>query len=558
MVDRNGSCRSCGAGCRTVLDLGEQPVLNRYPAGADDELVTYRLTLAVCEACGLAQQGSPPAAADVLRSGTGTYREPTQHLERVAAAVRELVALPSPSAVVGLSEHDVPLVVALRGTDTDRPTLRIDLVAGDLHPPTALLQERVTPDAAPRLLEGGRPAGVLVARSLLEHAHDLPRLLETLAALVVDGGHLVVEVPDGARLLDTADPSLLWEEHVFYFTASSLRATLARHGFEPLTTIAIDEVGELICIARRAAASEAVGAPPAAEIAAAHALADRVADLGARWRALLAAHRAAGRRIALFGAGHTGAMFVNALGLGDAFDAVIDDSPAKQGRLLPGAGLPIVPSSELATIEMCVLAVSGELEGAIVAAHSDLSARGGVFASIAPSSPRYGLADPVRIEPLPIVVVEDDDMRQVGELARRTTRGRARICAHGDPGDALHEMLIVLDRSTYIRPHRHHGRPESFHVVSGEADIVLFDDDGEISGVMEMGPFGSGRAFYYRMNEPRFHMVLVRSEQFVVHETTTGPFDPSGTEQAPWAPSEDDLDARRDYLAAVRARVGSR
>ena len=47
----------------------------------------------------------------------------------------------------------------------------------------------------------------------------------------------------------------------------------------------------------------------------------------------------------------------------------------------------------------------------------------------------------------------------------QSSRGRSRICAHRDSSDSLHEMLIVLSRASYIRPHKHFGKSESFHIV---------------------------------------------------------------------------------------------
>ncbi len=161
------------------------------------------------------------------------------------------------------------------------------------------------------------------------------------------------------------------------------------------------------------------------------------------------------------------------------------------------------------------------------------------------------------------VFVADEDVVSLGpaviaDLKRRaasTPRRRCRVCAHPDPADPLHEMLIVLDGSTYVRPHKHLGKSESFHVVEGAADIVTFDDDGEISEVIELGDYASGRRFYYRLNVPRYHTVLVRSEALVVHETTNGPFVAEDVVNAPWAPGDDELEGRAAYLRELDARV---
>lgn len=115
---------------------------------------------------------------------------------------------------------------------------------------------------------------------------------------------------------------------------------------------------------------------------------------------------------------------------------------------------------------------------------------------------------------------------------------RARLCLHKSPDDLLHEMLIVFHRDTLIRPHRHAGKTESYHMVFGELDIVLFGDDGRPIRLIPMGTLASGKAHVYRLNAPIWHSVIVRSEYAAIHEVTNGPFKVEENEFAPWAPEE--------------------
>lgn len=137
-----------------------------------------------------------------------------------------------------------------------------------------------------------------------------------------------------------------------------------------------------------------------------------------------------------------------------------------------------------------------------------------------------------------VVRVTAADVALVKAKGTTNARRRARLCAHPGPDDPLHEMLIVLDRGTYVRPHRHAGKSESFHVIEGELDVVLFADDGTVRDVVRMGPYGSGRAFFYRLMEPCYHTVLVNTPFALFHETTNGPFRRDDTAFAPWSPAE--------------------
>lgn len=137
--------------------------------------------------------------------------------------------------------------------------------------------------------------------------------------------------------------------------------------------------------------------------------------------------------------------------------------------------------------------------------------------------------------------------------ALKNKRGRARICAHKQPTAALHEMLIAMRRDTYIRPHRHRNKVESFHLVDGAADVVMLSDDGAVEDVIELSLAGS---VFYRLETPRYHTVLISSPVFVVHEVTNGPFDPAETDFAGFAPEEDDA-ATRAYIDGLRQEASA-
>lgn len=123
----------------------------------------------------------------------------------------------------------------------------------------------------------------------------------------------------------------------------------------------------------------------------------------------------------------------------------------------------------------------------------------------------------------------------IKEKALNNKRGRARICFHKDIENSLHEMLIAMRYDSYVCPHRHLHKVESFHLVEGRADVVIFNESGEVIDVVKLGPEHN---FYYRLDAPYYHTLLIYSPLLVIHETTNGPFNPSDTDFAPFAPAE--------------------
>jgi cupin fold WbuC family metalloprotein len=165
------------------------------------------------------------------------------------------------------------------------------------------------------------------------------------------------------------------------------------------------------------------------------------------------------------------------------------------------------------------------------------------------------ISDEVFIAEDPIVRFGGEDIAFLKRQAQANARKRARICAHKTNDDTLHEMLIAISAASYIRPHKHIGKSESFHIVEGEVDVAVFDESGALVDVIELGAIGSGRKFFYRLSESAFHTLLIRSEFLVLHEVTNGPFDRDRTVQAPFAPREDQIDQARDYMKRVSDAV---
>jgi len=135
--------------------------------------------------------------------------------------------------------------------------------------------------------------------------------------------------------------------------------------------------------------------------------------------------------------------------------------------------------------------------------------------------------------------------------ARNSVKKRARLCTHQTAEDSLHEMLITLPRDAYVRPHKHIGKTESFTILQGEADLVLFHDDGRVRQLIPMGALESKKIFYFRTTQEIYHTVVVRSESVVFHEVTNGPFQREQTLFAPWAPDGSDAQAARGYNAQL-------
>lgn len=149
-----------------------------------------------------------------------------------------------------------------------------------------------------------------------------------------------------------------------------------------------------------------------------------------------------------------------------------------------------------------------------------------------------------------IVRFDAEAVRFVKESALKSPRGRFRICAHKKLTDSLHEMLIGIRRDSYIRPHRHQNKIESFHLVEGTAEIIMLDDNGEIIDIIELS---QEKNFYYRLDCPHYHTLIIHSPVLVIHETTNGPFEAGSQQMGPFSPPEGEWRVA-GYLETLRSK----
>ncbi len=398
------SCRSCASQALDVLlDFGPQPPSNRFERPGSPPVDRHPLVVGQCLECALIQLIDPmPVEQARSRYEWLTYNEPEGHLDDLVERLRALPGVGADSRIFGLTYKDDTTLARFNKLGY-RHTFRYD-AAKDLsldHPCSglesiqAVLDSRVTEALAVRHGQ----CDLLLARHILEHAHQPAVFLGALRKLVRPDGYVVFEMPDCTKFVRACDYSFFWEEHITYFSKPTLSAFFAHAGLGVRDIFAYPYPLEdsLTGIVQNAnAVSDWKPAP--AELAIlrreAAALAQRYPELTSAVQDLFGKWRKQGKRIALFGAGHLAAKFANMFGVGPFIECVIDDNPNKQALLMPGSRLPIRGSSQLSAVDICLLSLNPESEQKVLAKNKAFLDKGGEFLSIFALSPKtvQGLA----------------------------------------------------------------------------------------------------------------------------------------------------------------------
>ncbi len=112
-----------------------------------------------------------------------------------------------------------------------------------------------------------------------------------------------------------------------------------------------------------------------------------------------------------------------------------------------------------------------------------------------------------------------------------TSRKRIRVCLHRDTNERLHEFFIVYTDKTAIQPHKHLGKDESMQLLEGEADVVFYNDRGDVQKILHLSPSGN---FYIRVPADTWHTFVMKSEHVVLFVATPGPYIREHTVWADW------------------------
>ena len=137
------------------------------------------------------------------------------------------------------------------------------------------------------------------------------------------------------------------------------------------------------------------------------------------------------------------------------------------------------------------------------------------------------------------------------KAAAASPRLRHMQMLHGN-GDRVLYFFNALMPGTYVQPHRHGetaggtpGDHEYFTIIEGEADVLFFNDAGEITHTVKLRP-GKQDTNAVRIPSGTWHSVVAHAPT-VLNEAKPGPYvHETAKEFATWAPSGDASQEERE------------
>lgn len=135
-----------------------------------------------------------------------------------------------------------------------------------------------------------------------------------------------------------------------------------------------------------------------------------------------------------------------------------------------------------------------------------------------------------------------DELKRIAITEQRDVR----ISMHQSPESGLHNMIILQQKGTYVRPHKHLIKAETYQLIEGTQSVFVFDEAGKVIKRCDMSLEDH---FLCRFEKEYYHMSVPTSDFVIFHESKTGPFIREGDSIfAPWAPPGDQKEPVKIFL----------
>jgi hypothetical protein len=363
-------CRHCGSDVSHVLvDLGVAPPSNAYltKMALKRPEKYFPLRVLVCESCWLVQAESYSRAAELFNEEYAYFSSfSTEWLEHSKRYVDEMTArfgLGSSSTVVEVAANDGYLLQFVKAMTI--PCYGIEPTASTANAARQksieIVQDFLSTSLAQELRKQGKTADLVVANNVLAHVPDINDFSNACRLLMKPNGVFTCEFPHLMNLISQHQFDTIYHEHFSYLSFGTVVNVFAKNG---LNVFDVEEIGTHGGSLRVYAQPSDTGS---------HLVSSRVDDLLSRetsagmssiafyqgfqeyaekvknkFLSFLVEQKKLGKLVVGYGAAAKGNTLLNFAGVkSDLIRYVVDRSPHKQNKFMPGSRIPIVSEERL-------------------------------------------------------------------------------------------------------------------------------------------------------------------------------------------------------------------
>lgn len=357
------SCRICAGTISPFMSFGKMPIANGFLTADEipDEYF-FELAPAFCHRCGMFQIVEQPRPEKMFHdryaffSSTSRYMQ--VHFEKMAAQLRaDYLASVDDPFVVELGSNDGILLKNFQSRNIRHlgvePSGNVAEVARGQGIRT--ISKFFGPQLADEIVSENGRADLVMAANVMCHIPDLASVATAVARLLKSSGVFVFEDPYLGDMIAKTSYDQIYDEHVFIFSATSVSSAFAMHGLELIDTQPQPTHGGSMryVLAPRGSRPVAPRVIERLELETKWGLDQPRTYEGFRQSCersrsmlmqVLETARDQQKRVVGYGATSKSTTVTNYCGItSDHIEFISDTTPIKQGKLSPGAHIPVRP-----------------------------------------------------------------------------------------------------------------------------------------------------------------------------------------------------------------------
>ncbi len=359
-MKNNQHCRGClGKNLNKFLDLGLMPSAGGFlKSSLDFETEqTYPLPIFVCQECSLVQILNPIDPNTLFKDyafASSTVGPLIKHFENYASWIHQKYA---PKSVLEFGCNDGILLKPLS-------LLRINAVGIDISENITQMAKQgglnvetgfFNIDSSLRLVKKYGKFDIVTGSNAFAHNEDPGNILEASSMLLNDDGLLMLECMYAGDLIEQLQWDTLYHEHLTFYSLGTLQTLLNRYGYYIFDALRLPmHGGSLRVVATRDQRPKTVEYEQIAN----YEINAKINE-SATWNEFGAGiarkikivsdtlyELSKTKKIWAYGAAGKATMWLNACNM-DYLGAIVDESPLRAGKYMPGTHTPIVFPKEM-------------------------------------------------------------------------------------------------------------------------------------------------------------------------------------------------------------------
>ncbi len=367
-------CRNCNTQLEHIfVDLGASPPSNSFlfPDQINEPEVYYPLKAMICHSCLLVQLDEFKSNKEIFSDNYAYFSSYSQswldHAQAYVEMIVKRLDLSEFSNVIEIASNDGYLLqyfnekgIPCLGIEPSSNTAEVAIKKG-----VETITRFFNTELAKELVMGDRKADLIIGNNVLAHDPDLNELVEGMRLVLKYDGVITLEFPHILNLIEQNQFDTIYHEHYSYFSLYTAIRIFESHKLEIYDVEELETHGGSLRIYARHKVNDLLTKTSNVEMvldkekrAGLHKLngysdfTNRINSIKYELIDFLIRSKKEGKTVFGYGAAAKGNTLLNYSGIKpDLLPMVIDRSPHKQGKLLPGSRIPVVDESKIVEMQ---------------------------------------------------------------------------------------------------------------------------------------------------------------------------------------------------------------